>query len=83
MGARYIILSVGYIFMSRICLLERTIDLLNNRPKPLTLEQIEADNPDLPRRWLSSFASGKITDPSVRRVQTLYEYLTNAPLISE
>lgn len=31
--------------------------------------------------WLSHIATGKIADPSVNKVQTLYEHLKGAPLL--
>ena len=34
----------------------------------------------LPFDWLKKFAYGEIKNPSVNRVQTLYEYLNGAPL---
>lgn len=34
----------------------------------------------LPQHWLRKFAAGEFRDPSVNRVQTLYEYLTGRSL---
>lgn len=35
---------------------------------------------NIPIHWLTNFARGKTLDPSVNRVQKLYEYLTGKPL---
>lgn len=32
--------------------------------------------------WLSLFAQGKVRDPSVNKVQKLYEHLSGRPLLS-
>lgn len=37
-------------------------------------------NSGLPFHWLSRFKVGRIKDPSVNRVQKLYEYLAGKPL---
>lgn len=61
-------------------LLERTIYLLINRPKPMTYQKIETDNPGLYARWLSELANGRLDDPSVNKIQQLYEYLSGQPI---
>lgn len=55
----------------------RTRELLNSSGIPyLVIFQAT----DLSPNWLSRFACGKIVDPSVNRVQRLYEYLSEKPL---
>ena len=39
------------------------------------------DDTQLPFYWLRKFANGEIPNPSVNRVQFLYEYLTRKPLV--
>lgn len=58
-------------------LLQRTTELLTQRKD--TLPNIATDA-HLPIHWLRKFRYGQIKDPSVNRVQRLYEYLTNSEL---
>jgi hypothetical protein len=37
----------------------------------------------IPYFWLNSFANGRIQNPSVNRVQYLYEYLTKTRLVTD
>lgn len=55
------------------------IQLFRNRPRGLTMEQINEDLGISPS-WLTQWASGSITGPSVVRVQVLYEYLSGRKL---
>ena len=57
----------------------KVLELLDNRPRTVTLKDI-AEGSGLPEAWLKTFAAGKIADPSVNRVETLYTYLTGKPL---
>lgn len=59
---------------------DRTLDLLQNRSVKITLRKI-AEDTGLPEGWLSAFHTNSIDEPSVNKVQTLYEYLTNSKLI--
>lgn len=54
---------------------DSTILLMKNRPVWLTLKIIEEET-TIPEGWLKMFAQGKISDPSVNRVETLKNYLT-------
>ena len=54
---------------------EKTLKLLRNRPNFIKFKQIEKDT-GLPIGWLYMYAKGKITDPSVNRIETLFKYLT-------
>lgn len=65
--------------VSMSILLTKTRGLLANRPKPVTYAHIEAAT-GLSVRWLEAFASCKIEDPSVSRVELLYTYLSGKPL---
>lgn len=58
-------------------LCERTLTLLRKSKTPLP---DLAQRAGLPYYWLKSFKSGAIADPSVNRVQHLYEYLTGKKL---
>lgn len=60
-------------------LLETTLRLLRERQN--TLPDI-AMATTLPFYWLRKVAGGEIADPSVNRIQTLYEYLSGKKLIS-
>jgi hypothetical protein len=67
--------------MSSGSLMARTQDLLVNRPRTLTFVQIQADCPALGIRWLQAFANGKIAEPSVNKVEMLYEYLSGEKIV--
>jgi hypothetical protein len=58
-------------------LCEHTLTLLRKSKTPLP---DLAQQAGLPFYWLKSFKSGTIKDPSVNRVQQLYEYLTGKKL---
>lgn len=60
-------------------LYDRTLHLIKTRPANLTFDEIARDT-DIKASWLRCFARGKIGDPSVNRIQTLYEYLSNKKL---
>jgi len=55
----------------------RTLDLLKQSGVPLPEIYKETH---LPYYWLKKFSSGEIKDPSVNRVQRLYEYLAGRKL---
>lgn len=58
-------------------LLTRTRDMLNACPEDyLTINKATGCSP----WWLSNFKRGLLPDPSVNRVQKLYEYLSGQPL---
>ena len=61
-------------------LMQRTIVLLRERKESLP-ELAEATG--LPFYWLRKMVAQEIRDPSVNRVQKLYEHLTGKPLITE
>lgn len=69
--------------VERSALLERTRELLRNRPKGTTLELI-AGNTGLTIAFLTYLASerqdGFVPDPSVNRIVALYEYLSQSKL---
>jgi len=52
----------------------KTLELLRNRPRTLTLEIIEAET-KIDKDWLAKFGQGQIGDPSVNRVEVLKNYL--------
>ena len=54
-------------------LMTKTLELLNKCEKPL--HQIYAET-HLPFHWLKKFHSEEFENPSVNRVQFLYEYLS-------
>lgn len=58
---------------------DKTLALLQNRSVQLTLKRISEDT-GLDEGWLSTFNRGVVKEPSVNKVQTLYEYLTNTTI---
>ena len=54
---------------------EKTLKLLRNRPNFIKFKQIEEDT-GIPKGWMYMYAKGKITDPSVNRIEILHKYLT-------
>lgn len=58
-------------------LYSRTLDLLKQSGIPLPEIYKETH---LPYYWLKKFSSGEIRDPSVNRVQRLYEFLADRKL---
>lgn len=58
---------------------DKVLDMLANRPRNVTLKDI-AKGADVPEPWLKTFAAGRIPDPSVNRVEVLYNYLNGKPL---
>lgn len=60
-------------------LLARTVQLLQDRPEDLTILKIQ-EATGLPFHWLTKMAANQIPNPSVNRVQRLYEYLAGKPI---
>jgi hypothetical protein len=59
---------------------DKTLHLLKNRPRTLTLAQIE-DDTGIGEAWLKRFSSERsIQDPSVNTIETLYNYLSDEKL---
>lgn len=58
-------------------LFSRTLELLRETDTPLLVIYKETD---LPYYWLQKLKDGKISDPSVNRMQHLYEYLSGRSL---
>ena len=58
---------------------DRALELIQNRSVKLTISKIEEDT-KIPRGWISMFAQGRITNPGIRQVQTLYEYLSKTKI---
>lgn len=63
----------------------QALQLLQDRPRWLTYERIEADLIEAKCNainvfWLTCFVRGTIKMPDVDRVQTLYEYLAKKEL---
>lgn len=57
----------------------RTRKLLKNRPHCLTYAEI-AEKSGVPEEWIKSFGQGRTRNPSVIRVEKLYNALSSAPL---
>ena len=55
----------------------KTMELLE--ASPLSLREI-ADRSELPYDWLTAIKYDRIKNPSVNRIQHLYEFLTGASL---
>ena len=60
-------------------LYDRTLNLVRNRSRQITFRQIQTDT-GLTVGWLEIFATGKMKDPGVCKVEALYVYLTGKPL---
>lgn len=56
-----------------------TLLMLQNRSVKLTYRKI-AEDTKIAEGWLSMFGQGKILNPGIRQVQTLYEYLSKKQL---
>ncbi len=56
-------------------MLDKTLKLVRERPRTLTYDQIASDT-GLKVSWLEAFAGGRIPDPGVRKVETLFAYLS-------
>lgn len=63
----------------RCALVERTIQLLRNRPRPVTL-QVVADDTKLHIRWLQLLLQRESLAPSADAIVVLYEYLSGKKL---
>jgi len=60
-------------------LLTKVLELLANRPRGVAYKDISLAT-GLPEPWLKLFAAGRISDPSVNRIELLYNYLTGRSL---
>jgi hypothetical protein len=58
---------------------DKTLYLLRNRPRTITLADIARDT-RIGMSWLRKYSEGNIPDPGARRLETLYVYLTGKPL---
>jgi len=56
-------------------LYKRTLQLLEGRSLEVVVRETH-----LPFYWLQSILAGKVRNPSVNRIQHLYEYLSNSRL---
>lgn len=54
---------------------DRTLELVCNRPRSQTLEQI-AQATEINHSWLKAFIAGRMNDPSANKVWTLYCFLS-------
>lgn len=63
-------------------LVERTRQLLINRPKPITLDIVSREC-GCSTRFLTMLARGGDRDFTARRVQRVYEYLSSRPLLAK
>ncbi len=72
--------STKLIFDTELSLMQITVDKL--RARKLDLVAINKET-DLPYHWLSKLAAGEFQNPSVNRIQFLYEYLTGNKLLQE
>lgn len=60
-------------------LYDATLKLLKDRSRSVVLKQISRDT-GLTHSWLTLLCSGALENPSVNKIQTLYEYLSNSKL---
>ena len=61
-------------------LYNKTLELLKNRPRHVTFSIISKET-GLGVSWLSSLSQGQIKDPSAKKLEKLYNFLSNTPLI--
>lgn len=57
-----------------------TVALLRNRARSVTLANVE-EKTDLKQSWLSALLYGQIKEPSADKIQRLYEFLSEKPLL--
>lgn len=57
----------------------KTLYLLKNRSRRLTLDQIARDT-QVSKSWLRKYSEGKIDDPGTAKIEALYVYLSGKPL---
>lgn len=60
-------------------LYDKTLFLVKNRPVTVTY-QVIADATGVKRNWIEAFAAGRIPDPSVRKIEALFGFLSKTPL---
>ena len=65
-----------------LTLMELTRRLLNQSDKSVATIANDLSDKKITFYWLRKFKSGEIADPSVNKVQILYEYLVGAPLFA-
>lgn len=58
----------------------RTLELLKQRPRTLTIQKI-AEDTNLPLGWLYSIICHPDLQPAVNRVECLYEYLSGQKIL--
>lgn len=61
---------------------QKTFELLHNRNRKLTLDEI-SNQTKISKDWLKDFSADKITNPGVCIVETLYTFLSDKPLFNE
>ena len=52
-----------------------TVELLRTRPRAVTLKMM-ADDLHINVNWLKALLSGRITDPGIKKLTKIYDYLT-------
>lgn len=60
-------------------LVDKTKELLKNRPRTLEYEKISQDT-GIGASWIRMFASDRIKDPGSTRIEILYNYLSSKKL---
>lgn len=60
-------------------LAKRVIELLKARPYGVSFRQLEEET-NIPQGWINRLQQGKIAEPSVVRVEKLYEHLSETRL---
>lgn len=60
-------------------LLDKTLDLVRNRPRDMSYEDLAA-LAEVNAHWLKKFAAGKFEDPSVCTVEAVYVALSGKQL---
>ena len=65
--------------MSDSLLLTATTTLLKNRPHHVTYSDLEKLS-GVPEAWIKAFGQGRMSNPSVVRVEKLYNALAPTPL---
>lgn len=68
--------------IQRSKLKEKTLELLRNRNRTLTLDEI-SNQTKIGKDWLKDFSANTMENPGVCIVETLYTFLSDKPLFNE
>mgnify|MGYP003387918121 CR=1 FL=1 len=61
---------------------EKTLELLKNRNRNLTLDEI-SNKTKIGKDWLKDFSANTMENPGVCMIEALYNFLSDKPLFNE